>query len=366
MRKLTPVVAADERLTRFREVPGYPGGLYDLGCRTYAWMVPNGSWGESNAGLIAGGSSSLLVDTQWDLRFTRQMLAAMEPFTRSAPVTRLVNTHADGDHTWGNQLLAQAEIIASDAAASEMRELRPLAVRMLGLLGRLLSLVRLKGSDRAGRWFWNMTAPYDFRGVKLTLPTRTFSGSLKIDLDSRPVELIEVGPAHTRGDVMVFVPDARVLFAGDILFAGSTPVMWAGPLGNWLKALDTILKLDAEIIVPGHGPITDKDGVREMRAYWEYLDYHVRTRHRQGVPPCRAARDIVFDTDFLSQPFARHDSPERIMTNTHVLYRHLQGRPGPLKTPELIAILWRQALLAHDLPNARPAVMRNTPGGERP
>ncbi|MFY9398924.1 MAG: MBL fold metallo-hydrolase, partial [Desulfomonilia bacterium] len=333
--------------------------------RTYAWMVPNGSWGESNAGLVVGRNSSLLIDTQWDLRFTRHMLKAMEPLTGSAPVTRLVNTHADGDHTWGNQLLAPAEIIASDAAAREMREVRPLELRMLGLMGRLLSLVPLKGAARAGRWFRNMTAPYDFQGVKPTLPTRTFSGSLTIDLDGRVVELIEAGPAHTRGDVMVFVPDARVLFAGDILFIGSTPVMWAGPLENWLRALDTILELDTGIIVPGHGPVTDKNGVREAKAYWEFLERHVYERYRQGFPPGRAARDIVFGTDFLSLPFARHDSPERIMTSTHVIYRHLQGRPGPLKPLEMVVILWRQALLAHDLLQAGPASTGKTLQGER-
>lgn len=100
--------------TRFGEIPTYDEGLYELGHDLYAWMVPNGSWGEANAGLIVGQGESLLVDTLWDVRFTRQMLAAMEPHTAVAPIKTVVNTHADGDHFFGNQLLPEADSITSD------------------------------------------------------------------------------------------------------------------------------------------------------------------------------------------------------------------------------------------------------------
>lgn len=350
--------------TRFQETPRYAEGLYDLGRQVYAWLVPNGAWGESNAGLIVGQQASLLIDTLWDLRQTRQMLDAMGTLTGAAPIAQLVNTHADGDHFWGNQLVASAEIVAAMAAAEEMRDIKPFKMRMFGRLGRILSRLRLGGADRAGHWFQGMIKPYDFRGVRVTLPTRTFSGFMNLELEGRVIELIEVGPAHTRGDTFVYVSDAKTLFAGDILFIGSTPVMWAGPLANWLKALDRILALDVDTIVPGHGPITDKEGVRAVKAYWEYLDRQVGERFQQGLSPRRAAYDIVFGSDFERQPFAQWNSPERIMTNTHILYRHLQGRTEPLKLPELLAILWQQAQLAHDLPAAQPAVMRK-PGRER-
>lgn len=357
------VFRTDAACTRFQETPRYAEGLYDLGRQVYAWLVPNGSWGESNAGLIVGQRRSLLIDTLWDLRLTRQMLDAMGPLTGSAPITRLVNTHADGDHFWGNQLVASAKIIASKAAAEEMRDIKPFKMRMFGRLGMILSLLHLGGAGRAGHWFQGMIKPYDFSDVRVTLPTCTFNGALTLDLEGRVIELSEVGPAHTRGDTLVFVPDAKILFAGDILFIGSTPVMWAGPLENWRKALDRILALDVETIVPGHGPITDKEGVRAVKAYWEYLDRQVRERFWRGLSPRRAAYDIVFGGDFDRQPFAQWNSPERIMTNTHILYRHLGGRNRPLKLPGLLAILWQQAQLAHDLPQAQPAVMRKPERG---
>ena len=358
MKNVKAVFETNAAHTRFQETPRYAEGLYDLGHQVYAWLVPNGAWGESNTGLIVGKQASLLIDTQWDVRFTRQMLTAMEPLTGAAPITRLVNTHADGDHFWGNQLVAASEIIASAATAEEMHDTKPLKMIMFGLLGKALSTLRVWGAGKAGHWFQGMIKPYHFREVQVTLPTRTFSGRLTLDLEGRAIELMEVGPAHTRGDTLVYIPDAKTLFAGDILFIGSTPVMWAGPVENWLAALDKILMLDVDTIIPGHGPATDKDGVRAVKAYWGYVDQQVSERYRQGLSPRQATYDIVFRGDFARQPFAQWNSPERIMTNTHILYRHIKGRTSHLKLPELIATLWQQALLAHDLPQAQPAVMR--------
>src|SRR5258705_13853171 len=98
---------------------GYSKGLHDLGDGCYAYLQPDGGWGWSNAGLIVGDGSSLLVDTLFDLRLTGEMLAAMETVTTAAPIGTLVNTHANGDHCYGNELVNGAEIVASSAAAEE-------------------------------------------------------------------------------------------------------------------------------------------------------------------------------------------------------------------------------------------------------
>ena len=106
MNDLVPMTSTGAERTRYGEIPKYAEGLYDLGHELYAWLVPNGSWGESNAGLIVGAGQSLLVDTLWDVKYTRSMLDAMQPLLESDPLTYVVNTHADGDHFWGNQLVA--------------------------------------------------------------------------------------------------------------------------------------------------------------------------------------------------------------------------------------------------------------------
>jgi glyoxylase-like metal-dependent hydrolase (beta-lactamase superfamily II) len=358
MDRWTLVAGSGAQRTRLGEVPKFAEGLYDLNGQVYAWMVPNGSWGESNAGLVVGEGESLLVDTQWDVQHTSAMLDAMRFLTDAAPVKYIVNTHADGDHWWGNQLVPQAEIITSRAAYDELLSIKPGSMLQLGRVGKLLSMAKILGANKVGRWFQNMVAPYDFREVVSLLPTRTFEGEVTLEVGGRQVQLIQVGPAHTQGDLLVHVPDARTLYSGDILFLGSTPVMWAGPIDNWLVALDRILDMDIDVIVPGHGPVTDKRGVQQVKAYLEYVNTEVQQRYEAGLSARDAAYDIVLGEDFAQQPFGRWNSPERIMTNVHTLYRHLQGRVDHLGVPQMVNILREQALLAHQLPDAEPSVMR--------
>lgn len=362
MDQFTCVTPTHRTLTRFQEVPKYPEGLYDLGHHCYAWMVPNGSWGEANAGLILGEDESLLVDTLWDVPFTHEMLAAMQPLTDQIPLKYTVNTHADGDHFFGNELIKQTDIITSGASLREMMTTQPKSMALLGTIGKLLSGVgRLPGLGqhaKVGHWFQGMVKPYAFGNVQHTPAQRTFEGELTLTVGGRKVQLIEIGPMHTHGDLMVYVPNAKILYSADALFIGSTPVMWAGPLENWIKALDKMLSMDVDVIVPGHGPITNKDGVTQVKSYWEYVDREVRARYQKGMSAQAAARDIALSVDFLRQPFAKWNSPERIMVSTHTHYRHLQGRIDPPKVPEVLNNLRKQALLAHEMMDAEPQVMR--------
>jgi cyclase len=351
-------IAPDSLTTRYQEEPAYRAGLYDLEDDVFAWMVPNGSWGEANAGLVVGDGESLLIDTLWDVKCTSEMLEAMTPFTSNAPIRTVVNTHADGDHFWGNQLVSDADIITSQASYKEMLGVQPKSLILLGRVGQALRLLPFGDNAKVGHWFQAMVAPYDFGEVIHTPAKRTFEGQMSLSVGGRQVDLIEVGPAHTLGDLMAYVPETRVLFSGDILFIRSTPVMWAGPVENWLTALDRILAMDVRTIVPGHGPLTDKDGVSAVRHYWTYVVEKMGQCFQQGMSEVEAARDVVLSDEYAQQPFADWNSPERIMTNTHTLYRQWNGRSDHPKVPELLKIMRRQALLAHQLPDAQPQVMR--------
>ena len=257
---------------------GYTLGLHEVGNGCLAYLQPDGGWGWSNAGLIVGEGRSLLVDTLFDLNLTASMLDAMSPFTEAAPVTSLVNTHANGDHCYGNSEVVTkwpgVEIVASTATAHEMPEVPP---SMLDALNQ--------DPGEVGDLFRRFFGEFDFGGIELVLPTRTFDNRLELDVAGRAVELIEVGPAHTQGDVIVHVPDAATVYTGDILFIGGTPIVWAGPLSNWVAACDLMLAMDVQTVVPGHGPITDRDRnrrrprlsrVRRLRG-----DRPPRSRHRR-------------------------------------------------------------------------------------
>jgi glyoxylase-like metal-dependent hydrolase (beta-lactamase superfamily II) len=304
---------------RFR----YTKGLHDLGSGLYAWLAPDGSWGWSNAGLVADGTASLLVDTLFDLSLTREMLSAMraaEP-RAAASIDVLVNTHANGDHCFGNELVSGAEIVASRACAEEMGETPPEALAgMVKALG---------GADTAlGRFVREAFGAFQFEGITLTPPTHTFEGRLQLQVGGKRVELVEVGPAHTRGDVLVHVPGDRVVFTGDILFVEGTPIVWTGPVANWIAACDRILAMDAAAIVPGHGPITDRRGPEAVRAYLEHVRREARVRYDAGMDAWAAARDIELG------PFADWGDSERLAVNVDTLYREF-GAKGPRNLMEL-------------------------------
>ena len=327
--------------TLFGDPERYPAGLTQVAPGVHAWMQPNGAWGEANAGLVVGDGESLLVDTLWDLVFTRRMLDAMAPLVADAPIGTLVNTHGDGDHWWGNELVGAREIVATDAAAThEMRAVTPGSMLALRALGTALAFTA------SGRFLRGMAGPYEHRGITLTRPTRTFSGRLELDVGGRNVELIEVGPAHTHGDLVVHVPDARVVFAADVAFIGSTPVMWAGPLDGWLRALDTIESLEPEVVVPGHGPVTDLAGLADLRDYWSYLE------GKRNAGP----REIVTSDDFAAQPFAGWECPERAVINLHTLARHRSGGREP-RPPDVVRILAAVGRLAAELPGRSPTAL---------
>ena len=332
----------------------YPAGLQDLGCGLWAWLQPNGGLGESNAGLVVGAGESLLIDTLWDLPLTSRMLDAMAAPTAQAPIQRLVNTHADGDHCWGNQLLAGVEIIGTRACHEDMLREDPRALRLLriagGVVGPLVERAprQLPGVDQAAGLaaFASLLAPFDFEGIKLTPPTRTFEGTLKLDVGGRRVEVIEVGPAHTPGDVIVHVPDARTVFAADVMFHGVAPIMWVGPVERWLAALKRIVELDPMTVVPGHGPVTGLDGVRTMREYWDLVAPAVRERLRAGMTPEAAAREIIASPQYKQQPFGGWEGAERLVASADTIARNDRGetgRVGDLARIQLLAAMGRLA-----------------------
>ena len=308
-------------------------GLHSLSNSSYAWLASKGSWGWSNAGLIVDGEESLLVDTLFDLALTEQMLRSMrdaEPLANN--IDTLVNTHANGDHCYGNQLVSDARIITSTATAEEWDEVPPAVM-----------VAMLDGADQmgeAGEFLKHAFGAYQFEGLEPTRPTETFDGHLDLSVGDTAVELIEVGPAHTRGDVLIYVPGARTIFTGDILFIEGTPIMWEGPVANWIDACEKIVALDPEIIVPGHGPLTDTKGALAVRDYLVYIRDEARKRFDAGLSAREAALDIQLG-DYSSWL----DS-ERIAVNVVTLYREFgdtSAPPGPMETFELMGELSRNA-----------------------
>jgi glyoxylase-like metal-dependent hydrolase (beta-lactamase superfamily II) len=301
----------------------YRHGLVELGDGCYAYLQPDGGWGLSNAGLVVDGGETLLVDTLFDLRLTAAMLAEMRAAVPEAGgIDTLVNTHANGDHTFGNQLVGGARIVASARTVEEMREVPPAA---------LAAVQRQVERTGMGEFFRRHFASFELAGIEHTLPRETFAGELDLNVGGRVARLIEVGPAHTRGDTLIHLPAQRLLYSGDILFHGAHPIVWAGPVSHWIAACDRILALDVETIVPGHGALAGRDAVHEQRAYFVYLLEAARERFEAGMDHVRAAHEIA------RERYVDWGESERVVVNVHVIYRELRGESGGVDPPTAFA-----------------------------
>jgi len=318
---------APARVNRAPALVPYTRGLHQVADRVWAWTLPDGGYGWSNAGLVAGDGASLLVDTLFDLALTREMLTAMKPVTDRAPVTDALITHSNGDHTHGNQLLdGSVRIIAAKGTAEEIAHGMPPEMLAMTQTANLGPVATPYARERFGH--------FDFSGIKVRNADETFDRELTIDVGGRQVNLLNLGPAHTAADSVVHVPDAGVLFGGDLLFIGCTPIVWAGPIANWVAACDTMIALDAPIVVPGHGPVTDPDGIRAVRGYLAHVAEQAEAAYRRGLSWAEAA-----DTIDLGE-YATWLDAERVVVNVYRRYRELAPDTPQL---EIIGLLVIQA-----------------------
>ncbi|MGM0563809.1 MAG: MBL fold metallo-hydrolase [Pseudomonadota bacterium] len=335
------------RHTRLGVLPKYREGLYRLGRHSHAWIVPNGAWGESNSGIIRCINRSILVDTGWDPDCAKEMLDGVDVLLDGSPITHVINTHADGDHCWGNQCFSDRHILATRACRDQMRLNRPghLALAKLGC--SLLKWLPVAGWNRLGQYLLRLLAPYQFSLVRLTLPNDVFTGERTLSVNGIDVVVMELGPGHSDGDSIVYVPADKVVFAGDFLYVNCTPVARSGPVDNVIQALRTMLSLKADVFVPGHGPVAGRAQVQAAIDYWEYIQKHLRACFDQGVAPERASKAVLELMWRQRKVWCYWEAPERLVTNAWTLYREWGYAPrrvsGRLAT---LNMLRHQARLA--------------------
>ena len=292
-------------------------GVHDIGNGVYGYVQPDGTWGWSNAGLVTSQGETLLVDTLMSIPLTVAMLEDFAKVPGGDRIGRVVNTHANPDHYLGNAAVEGAEVISTKEALAEMEGFNPVALKNLS--------ANWQNMGDAGEFlFETMGRQFDFSGAdNLKLPTHTFEHSLTLQVGDKRVELTDLGPAHTGSDTIAWVPQDRTVFTGDLLFNEGHPIVWNGPFSNWIAACDFIEALDPEVVVPGHGPITDVSAVRNLRGYFEHLRRESRGRFQAGMAWQDAARDIPIND------YAHWTDPERVVANVYSLYREWDPQMEP-------------------------------------
>ncbi|MFI8387446.1 MBL fold metallo-hydrolase [Streptomyces sp. NPDC085540] len=272
----------------------------------YAYVQPDGGWCLNNAGFVTDGARTLLVDTAATQRRALALRAAV--VTAGAPLPRtVVNTHHHGDHTYGNGVFApEALVLGHDNARSEQ-----LAA------GHQLELI------------WPAT---DFGAIDIVPPDLTYSDRATLHVGATEVRIIHPGVAHTTGDSVVWLPGQRVVFTGDLVFAGGTPFLAMGSLAGSLRALELLRSLDADTVVPGHGPLTDPSAYDSTERYLRYVAELAREGRAKGLSPLEVAQQADLGE------FGSWRESERLVANVHRAYAELAGRPegAPL---DILAVL---------------------------
>ena len=283
----------------------------EVGDGVFAYIQPDGSWMINNTGFLVGRDGVSAIDACSTERRTRHLLSAIGRVT-AAPVRTLVNTHHHPDHTAGNGLFEGATIVAHDNAREEMRT--------LGL------------PHNSGIW-----SDVDYGDLTLALPFLTFPDRLTLWTDELRCELLFAGgPAHTTNDVVAWLPEQSVLFAGDLLFNGGTPFLISGSVLGAIDVLEGFVRpLGARTIVPGHGPVAGPELVDEVLGYLRFVHDLAGRGRDAGLSPL----DLARETD-LGQ-YAEWTDRERIVGNLHRAYADLAApagdRGGPIDFPAALA-----------------------------
>lgn len=283
-----------------RVVEDWDTELREIGDGCFAYIQAGGGLMVANAGLIVGEESAIAIDSLFVRTMTRAFQDAIRHVT-GAPVRRLVCTHHHPDHTLGAVWFDAAEMIAHTACRREM-ERTPLDVPAF---------------REAVPQFAD-----DLRSVDRRLPDQTFDGSLTLYLDDRPIELLHLGHAHSPGDVLVLVPDAGVLYAGDIAFNSVTPGGFDGNIGNWIRILRKVLQLEVSVVVPGHGAIGDRRTLDDTLGYLQPLLRAAQQGFSAGAP----AKDVAEQIDL--DGYAQWGEAWRVLPNVLKLYQEFAGDPA--------------------------------------
>jgi cyclase len=295
---------------------------------------------DANSGLINLGGG-VVVDTQSDLAHARQMIEMFGTVWPAMP-KQVVITHEDADHVFGNQLFEGAEIISHRSVPERMKlvanpeEIQHLLHGVANVTARKALQAVHPGVVAAGL---QLLEDYNFDGVELVLPTTLFDTRYELNLDGTEVHLIYVGPCHQVGDIIVHVPKERVVFAGDLIFRQCTPMGWVGSYEKWFQALDLIIQLDPQVIVPGHGPICGIEGVHEMKAYLRYVRDESKKCFDAGLASLDAATRIDFG------PYRGWSAPARLYMNVERAYREFRGEPpdAPWDQPAVFDAIYQVA-----------------------
>lgn len=206
----------------------------------------------SNAGFIVTGQGVVVIDALGSPALAQQLVEAIRKVTPQ-PITHVIVTHYHADHVYGLQVFRAlgARILAHNAARSYLNSDN--------------ARLRLQASRQE-------LSPWIDANTELVEADEWLEAERELDLGGLRLQIKHVGPSHTPEDLVVYLPQQRLLFAGDLVFRARIPFVGQADSRRWIAALDGLLALDTRLIVPGHGPVSES-AREDMQLTRDYLGY---------------------------------------------------------------------------------------------
>lgn len=280
-----------------------PARAAEIADGVHAFVQPPGGWCLNNAGVIVCEGQSVLIDTAATESRARALREAALRLNPAAPKA-VVNSHFHGDHAFGNFLFPEALVIGHERTRSEMIA---------------------AGLHLTGLW-----PDVDWGAIELVPPAVTYHDALTLHVGSVRAEVVHVGPrAHTSNDSVVWLPEQRVLFTGDLVMAGVTPFCLMGSIAGSLAALERLRAFGATTVVPGHGPVSGPEVFDTVEGYLRLVRELAEQGRAAGLTPAETAREADLG------PYAGLLDPERLVPNLHRAFAELAGTGAaePLPMP---------------------------------
>jgi quinoprotein relay system zinc metallohydrolase 2 len=233
-------------------------------------MHPENEGAIANLGVVVGSDAVAVIDSGGSLVEALAFIAAIEK-TTSKPVRYLINTHVHPDHIFGNAAF------------------RPLGPEIVGHRNLLAAL------EARGQYYLHsyreQLGDKIMEGIEIVPPTLLVDDILQLDLGGRVLELKAWEAAHTDNDLTVLDATSGTLFAGDLAFMGHLPTI-DGSLLGWLRQMDALAAIEAQRVVPGHGPVSSAwpAALDDERRYFDVLAADLRKAIKQGTPLAEAVK----------------------------------------------------------------------------
>ncbi|QXJ23403.1 MBL fold metallo-hydrolase [Actinomadura graeca] len=303
----TPTTAASTTRASTTTTPTTTAQVIELAGRVHVYEQAPGGWCVNNAGIVVDGRGALVIDTAATETRAKRLRDAVDGLA-SGPRRVVVNTHAHGDHTFGNHVFGPATtVIAHEDCRTDM--------------------------DRHGLALTGLWPGTDWGEIELVLPDITVTDGLTLRYGSEAAEVVHVGPAHTEGDLVVWLPGPRILFAGDVLFSQVTPFHLFGSVRGTLAAIERLRDLGPRTVVCGHGPVAGPDVLEENASYLRWILRLAESGTAAGETPLEVAGGADLGR------YGQWIDTERIVGNLHRAYLEMDDATpgGPIDYADVLA-----------------------------